>query len=70
MFECKWQINFNNFSQKQKIEAASYQIKNSLGEKRGQLQHTNVIYEISCPNEECVLLQNVSYIGLTSTTLI
>ena len=31
-------------------------IKNSLGEKRSQLQHTNVIYEISCPNEECVLL--------------
>ena len=33
-------------------------IKNSLGEKRGQLQHTNVIYEI-LPHEESVLMKRV-----------
>ena len=44
-------------------------IKNSPSTQRSALQKTNVVYKISCPDEDCVLLQNVNYIGMTCTTL-
>jgi hypothetical protein len=37
--------------------------------KRDRLQQTNVVYEFKCPEEDCRLLQNVNYIGETTTTL-
>jgi hypothetical protein len=37
--------------------------------KRASLQQTNVVYEFKCPEEDCRLLQNMNYIGETSTTL-
>jgi hypothetical protein len=37
--------------------------------KRDCLQQTNVVYEFKCPEEDCRLLQNVNYIGETTTTL-
>jgi hypothetical protein len=44
-------------------------MKNNPCKKSGPLQETNVIYKFSCLKEGCRLLQNVNYIGLTSTTL-
>jgi Ser-tRNA(Ala) deacylase AlaX len=44
-------------------------MKNNLNAQRGILQTTNVVYKISCPNEDCVLLNNINYIGMTTTTL-
>ena len=44
-------------------------MKNNPCKKSGPLQETNVIYKYSCHKEGCRLLQNVNYIGLTSTTL-
>jgi hypothetical protein len=44
-------------------------IKNNPAAQLKPLQKTNVVYEISCPHEDCALLRNVNYIGMTSTTL-
>jgi hypothetical protein len=44
-------------------------MKNNLTKKPDTLQTTNVIYEYSCPEEDCQLLQNMKYIGMTTTTL-
>jgi uncharacterized protein (DUF1778 family) len=44
-------------------------MKNNPCKKSGPLQETNVVYKYTCPREGCRLLQNVNYIGLTSTTL-
>ena len=44
-------------------------MKNNPCKKSGPLQETNVVYKFSCKREGCRLLQNVSYIGLTTTTL-
>ena len=42
---------------------------NNPCKKTGPLLETNIIYKFSCLKEGCRLLQNVNYIGLTSTTL-
>ena len=44
-------------------------INNNPTKKTDSLQQTNVIYEFSCPKEDCKLLQNIKYIGMSSTTL-
>ena len=44
-------------------------MNNNPTKKTDSLQQTNVIYEFSCPNEDCKLLQNIKYIGMTSATL-
>ena len=41
---------------------------NNLTNKRKGIQKTNVLYEYSCPDEDCKLL-NAQYIGLTTTSL-
>ena len=43
--------------------------KNNLTPAPSSLQKTNVVYEFSCPEEDCKLLNNVKYIGMTTTTL-
>jgi hypothetical protein len=42
---------------------------NNPAKKSDRLQSTNVLYEFKCPKEDCKLLPNVQYIGLTTTTL-
>jgi hypothetical protein len=44
-------------------------MNNNPCKKTGLLQETNVVYKFSCNKEGCRLLQNMNYIGLTSTTL-
>jgi hypothetical protein len=44
-------------------------IRNNPASKPRNLQQTNVVYKFSCPYEDCKLQNNVSYIGLTTTTL-
>ena len=44
-------------------------MNNNPTKKTDSLQQTNVIYEFSCPKEDCELLQNIKYIGTTSATL-
>ena len=44
-------------------------MNNNPTKKTDSLQQTNVIYEFSCPKEDCKLLQNIKYIGMASTTL-
>jgi hypothetical protein len=44
-------------------------MNNNPCKKSGLLQETNVVYKFSCNKEGCRLLQNINYIGLTSTTL-
>ena len=44
-------------------------MKNNPLRKVESLQQSNVLYEFSCPIEGCKLLQNVKYIGMTTTTL-
>ena len=44
-------------------------MNNNPTKKTDSLQQTNVIYEFSCPKKDCKLLQNIKYIGMTSTTL-
>ena len=43
-------------------------VKNNMRPRVG-LQKANVVYKISCPKEDCVPLNNVSYVGMTATTL-
>ena len=33
------------------------------------MQSTNVVHNYSCPHEDCRLLQNINYIGLTTNIL-
>ena len=44
-------------------------MNNNPTKKTDSLQQTMVIYEYFCPNEDCKLLQNIKYIGMTRTTL-
>ena len=44
-------------------------MNNNPTKKTDSLQQTNVIYEFSCPKEDCKLLQNINYIGMINTTL-
>ena len=44
-------------------------MKNNLSKNYNPLKQTNVIYKYSCPEEGCKLLNNVSYIGVTTTSL-
>jgi hypothetical protein len=44
-------------------------MNNNPIKKKCPLQQTNVLYEFSCPQEGCKLLNNIKYVGLTSTTL-
>jgi hypothetical protein len=43
---------------------------NNLAGRGCGFQQTNVIYEYSCPKEDCKLLNNEKYIGETSTSLV
>ena len=44
-------------------------MKNSPSSDGNKFSRTNVVYRYSCPNEDCKLLSNVNYIGMTTTTL-
>ena len=44
-------------------------MQNNIAAKRSGLQRTNVLYEFTCPKEDCRLLQNMKYIGETTTSL-
>ena len=39
-------------------------MNNNQTKKTDSLQQTNVIFEFSCPKEDCKLLQNIKYIGI------
>ena len=43
--------------------------KNNSARKEDYLHQTNVLYEFSCPQKNCRLLQTEKYIEMTSTTL-
>ena len=43
-------------------------VMNNNTKKRNKLNSTNVIYQYNYPNEDC-MLQNINYIGSTTTTL-
>jgi len=42
---------------------------NTLTSNNNYLQSANVIYKFSCPYEDCALLHNVNYIGMTTNKL-
>ena len=44
-------------------------MQNNIAAKRSGLQRTNVLYEFTCLKEDCRLLQNMKYIGETTTSL-
>lgn len=43
-------------------------MRNNKTKKQDVLQQCNVVYEFSCPHEDCKL-RNMNYIGMTTTTL-
>ena len=44
-------------------------MNNNLSATKEKLQFTNVVYKFTCPKEDCALLNKMSYIGRTTTTL-
>ena len=44
-------------------------MRNNPTQERTMLKSTNVIYEYSYPKADCKLLQNVKYVGMTTTDL-
>ena len=44
-------------------------VKNSIANEPSKFGRANVVYRYSCLKEDCKLLNNVSYIGMTTTTL-
>ena len=44
-------------------------MKNNPNKDRSPLKSTNVIYEYSCPKEDCTLLNTMKYIGMTTNDL-
>ena len=50
-------------------KTSSMVMKNSIGNETSKFGRANLVYRYSCPKEDCKLLNNVSYIGMTTTTL-
>ena len=44
-------------------------MSNNVNKQKSDLSQTNVVYKFSCPKEDCKLLNNVHYVGMTSKTL-
>lgn len=49
-------------------KTSSLLIRNNLSIKHDKLKRTNVIYQFTCPDEDC-RLRGINYIGVTTTSL-
>ena len=50
-------------------KSSSLVLRNNMTKDNAPLKHTNVIYHYKCKTEDCALLPNSGYIGMTTTSL-